>query len=100
MERADIQLDKIEKQGCFGSIELIILKQSEKRSPESNLLIFNAESGVLLNRPNPPVSSKGQWDGYVNFYTKSGKLYVGSWSGYTYEINENTGQLINGIFTK
>jgi len=100
MKRSEIEFEQIDKQACFNFVEIIILKPKEKNSPESNLLIFNIESGDLINRPKPPVEAKGQWDGYVNFYTKASKLCVGSWSGYTFEINEKTGQLINGKFTK
>lgn len=98
--RSEIEADLIESASTFDKVELVILKSTDKLNPESNLLIFSASTGELLNRPEPPVSAESQWDCFVNSYVKANKIMVGSWSGYSYEVDKSSGQLIEGKFTK
>ena len=83
-----------------GMLLCVIVKNKVTHSPVKNLYIFSAKSGELLNWPSPPTDDNNSYDAYVDLWMSDDKVFVGSWSGYQYEIDLKSGQLVNGKFTK
>jgi hypothetical protein len=81
----------------LGSVVVIFEPESETAA-EANLATFDSLSGELIQRYAAPVST--QADAWVNAWVRDGKLFIGSWSGYEYELNCETRRLENGKLTK
>ena len=79
---------------------IIITKPQKGMGPDTNLLIFEADSGNLIGKIEPPLKTGGQYDGWVNFWIKDDKLWIGSWSGYEFQLVPESCELLNGRFTK
>jgi hypothetical protein len=99
MNLSDVQ-GRVKQQLAFEDHWVVILEPQKETGPEANLLLFGGSSRELLRQFDPPVKDAGGWDGWVNFWVKGDKLFVGSWSGYQFELDVGCGELINGVFTK
>ena len=80
-------------------VHLVILNPQQKRGAGANLVGFGP-NGELLWRLEPPVRSLDSWDGFVNLWIREGKVWAGSWSGFSLRIGPRSGKVVEQLFTK
>lgn len=80
-------------------VRLVILIPRRERGAEANLLGFRPD-GELLWRLEPPVNNLDSWDGFVNLWLREGKVWAGTWSGFSIRIDPRSGTIAEQFFTK
>ena len=99
MKYNEIQ-NEIKWELLFEKYLIVLLEHKKEFGPESNLLTFNSENLEHIKTFEPPVKSENQWDGFINVWIRNGKPFVGSWSGFEFEIDLINSELKNKKFTK
>ena len=80
-------------------VRCVLLNPEKKVGPESNVLAFGHD-GELIWRLSPPLDESA-WDGFVNIWLeRDSELWVGSWSGFSLQIDPRTGRVLRELFTK
>ena len=100
MNYFEFETDDKEWELLIDGIWIVILTPTQKLGGESNLCLFDSDTGNLLTRFQPAVNSKGQWDGFTNVWLKNGQIYTATWSGFEYVINLKLLELTNKKFKK
>jgi hypothetical protein len=80
-------------------VRLVILRPRRDRGAEANLLGFRPSGEVIWRLP-PPTDAPAVWDGSINLWVREGQVWVGSWSGFSLQIDHRTGKVIEQVFTK
>jgi hypothetical protein len=89
----------IQSELLVDDVRLVILRPQSDRGPEANLLGFRP-SGELIWALSPPTADPAVWDGFVNLWVQEGRVWVGSWSGFSLRIDHRTGEVVEQVFTK
>lgn len=84
----------------FEDVLVVILNTGVRRGRDSNLVGIASDDLRVRWVISGELDIPDQYDGIVNVYVRKGSLWAGTWSGYHYRINHQTGAILERIFRK
>lgn len=84
----------------FDDTYLVILDTGKKHGNDMNLVGVSTADLTVRWELGGELETAGSYDGIVNVWIKEGEVWAGTWSGFAYQINPKTGQILQTVFTK
>ena len=77
----------------FEDVFLVILDTNKKQGRDINLIGVDIFTLIVKWAVVGEIDSDNQYDGIVNIWIKDGEVWAGTWSGYEYSLNYQTGEI-------
>lgn len=77
----------------FEDVFLVILDTNKKQGRDINLIGVDIFTLTVKWAVGGEIDSDNQYDGIVNIWIKDGAVWAGTWSGYEYRLNYQTGEI-------
>jgi hypothetical protein len=79
---------------------VVMLETGVRRGRDVNLVGVSTADLVVRWEIGGELDSPDQYDGVVNVYVRGGALWAGTWSGFAFRINPETGEIIETVCTR
>jgi hypothetical protein len=84
----------------FEHVFIVILDTGVKRGNDYNLVGIDARSLRVNWALGGVLDSPDQYDGIVNVWVEDGRLWAGTWSGFAYQLDHQTGKILKQVWRK
>jgi hypothetical protein len=84
----------------FEGVRVVILDTGIERGNDCNLVGVDASDLHVKWAMGGELNSPDSYDGIVNVWVEGGRLWAGTWSGFAYELDHKTGDVLKRVFRK
>jgi hypothetical protein len=84
----------------FEDMHVVILDTGVERGNDCNLVGIAVSDLRVKWAIGGELNSPDSYDGIVKVWVKGGGLWAGTWSGFAYELDHKSGDIVKRVFRK